>query len=73
MRRRRRITSRDFTKTIATYVGITVVLEVLLATWPKYVEQATKSFKQYEQEFESKDFETPATLVHKMNKALAAN
>ena len=64
---------KDFMKRIATYVGITVVLEALLATWPKDVEQATNDLKQYAQEFESKDFEIPATLVHKMNEALAAH
>ena len=64
---------KDFMKRIATYVGITVVLEALLVTWPKDVEQATNDLKLYAQEFESKDFEIPATLVHKMNEALAAN
>ena len=37
--------------------------EALLVTWPKDVEQATKYLKQYEQEFESKEFEIPATPV----------
>ena len=49
------------------------VPEALLVTWPKDVEQATNDLKQYAKEFESKDFEIPATLVHKMNEAMAAN
>ena len=44
-----------------------------MVTWPKDVEQATNDLKQYEKEFESKEFETPSTLVHKMNEALVAN
>lgn len=64
---------KDFMKTIPTYVGITVVLEAILATYLKEYKQAINDLKQYKPEFESEDVEIPATLMDMMNDALSAN
>ena len=61
---------KEFMSTIATYVGITVVVEALLVTGPRDKEQAITDLKAYQKEFEAQHIEIPATLMRKMDEAL---
>ena len=64
---------KDFMKRIATYVGITVVLEALLTTSPRDLEQAINDLKGYQKEFESQKTGIPAALMRKVDEALTGN
>ena len=64
---------KEFMNTIATYVGITVVLEALLITSPRDKEQAITDLDGYKKEFESQQIEIPAALMRKVDEALTGN
>ena len=64
---------KEFMNTIATYVGITVVLEALLTTSPRDLEQAINDLKGYQKEFESQNIEIPAALMRNVDESLTGN
>ena len=64
---------KEFMNTIATYVGITVVLEALLITSPRDKEQAITDLDGYKKEFESQKIGIPAALMRKVDEALTGN
>ena len=64
---------KEFMTTIATYVGITVVLEALFITSPRDQQQAITDLKGYKQEFESQKMQIPAALVCKVDEVLLGN